>query len=71
MPQTSKLETYLRIDPRIVQRRKFEAAKWKQGKDFYPINPEAEPNCTLCNGHGICDDGYTGPLMVDCPQCWK
>lgn len=43
---------------------------WITGKDGMPENPNADPTCDLCKGHGVCDAGYQyACVLVDCPKC--
>jgi hypothetical protein len=44
---------------------------WKIGKDGLPVNPKANPNCALCKGHGIVEDGtfHYASVLIDCPVC--
>jgi hypothetical protein len=53
-----------------LKRIQFEKAKWVPDKYGYPINPEADPICKECGGHGVVDIGETGCMLENCSKCY-
>ena len=59
------------VNDRLKKRSKFMKTAWTHGEDGLPVNPAADKNCKVCNGHGITDAGHmTGCILENCPGCW-
>lgn len=54
-----------------TKREKFLKTTWKIAWDGLWENPAADPNCEVCNGRGILDDGHYAPIFINCTECWK
>lgn len=50
---------------------RLNSGKWTLSNvDGLPENPNADPNCSNCKGHGvIAEAAWCWDIMKDCPKC--
>lgn len=58
------------ITERTKKRKIFEETDSVIHTDGSPINKAAEPECKVCRGFGIVDDGELMAMYVKCQKCW-
>jgi len=40
--------------------------------DGLPIDPKANPDCSLCKGYGTVEYSvFAAPVFIKCPECFK